>query len=202
MRGKPGKVALEVLEVQRVTPAPIDDELAVSLETENLQDLREKLTARIGSEKERIGKQKQEEQCLDHLLEKHKLEVPPSLVEEQKQNGLAGMEQRLREAGTPDEHIQQQLEASQGEALQDAERRVRMFFLIEAVAKKEGLEVTGADTNAELGVIAEANGVTPAQVRDHLEENNRLGELRLALLERKVRNFLRENAKPVDKKGS
>jgi hypothetical protein len=41
-----------------------------------------------------------------------------------------------------------------------------------------------------------------AQVREHLERENRLGELRLALLERKVRDFLRENAKIVDKKGS
>ena len=41
-----------------------------------------------------------------------------------------------------------------------------------------------------------------AAVHKHLEENNRLGELQLALLERKVRDFLRENAKAVDKKGS
>ena len=40
------------------------------------------------------------------------------------------MEQRLRENGTPEEQIAPQLEASKGEAQQDAERRVRMFFLL------------------------------------------------------------------------
>ena len=84
---------------------------------------------------------------------------------------------------------------------------MRLFFLIEAVAKQQKLFVTENDTEAELRAIAAANSndgqqVTPAMVREHLEKNNQLGELRLALLERKVRDFLRENAKIVDKKGS
>ena len=44
--------------------------------------------------------------------------------------------------------------------------------------------------------------MTPAQVVEHLEKNNQLGELRLGLLERKVRDFLRDSAKIVDKKAS
>jgi FKBP-type peptidyl-prolyl cis-trans isomerase (trigger factor) len=75
------------------------------------------------------------------------------------------------------------------------------------VARQQKLFVTENDTEAELRAIAAANSndgqhVTVAMVRDHLEKNNQLGELRLALLERKVRDFLRENAKIVDKKGS
>jgi hypothetical protein len=69
------------------------------------------------------------------------------------------------------------------------------------------LFVTETDIEAELRAIAIANSnadnqVTPAMVREHLERENRLGELRLALLERKVRDFLRDSAKIVDRKGS
>jgi hypothetical protein len=41
---------------------------------------------------------------------------------------------------------------------------------------------------------------TVEQARAFFEQQNRLGELRLSLLERKVRDFLRENAKITDKK--
>lgn len=202
VRGKSGKVKLVVEEIKRVTPAPIDDELAKGLEFETLADLRQDLGERISAEKERAGKQRQEEQAIDHLMSQHQFELPPSMVEQQEQAALAGLEQRLRESGTPEDQIPAQVEAQKGDARQEAERRVRMFFLIDAVGKQQGLQVTEEDALAEIGQIAAANNVTPAQVRQHLEENNRLGELELALLERKVRDFLRENAKAVDKKGS
>lgn len=207
VRGKEGKVVAKVTEVLRVTPPPIDEELAKSLEFGSLAELRADLKARIGQEKTRIGKGRQEEQALQKLLEAHAIALPPSLVEEQKQAALGSLAQRMQQAGAKDEEIQKKLEESQAEAHQDAERRVRLFFLIEAVAKQHKLFVTENDIEGELRAIALANSnpnvqFSAAQVRDHLERENRLGELRLALLERKVRDFLRENAKIVDKKGS
>jgi trigger factor len=202
VRGKPGKARLHVHEVLRVAPPPIDDALAKTLEFENLAALRADLKSRISQEKQRIGKNRQEEQCLEHLVTTHSIPVPPSLAEEQRRASLATFEQRLKESGTSEADIKKRLEESAAEAHQDAERRVRLFFLIEAVARQQKLFVTETDTDAELRSIAQANNVTPAQVREHLEHNNQFGELRLALLERKVREFLRENAKIVDKKGS
>ncbi|MCA8975791.1 MAG: trigger factor [Planctomycetes bacterium] len=202
VRGTNGTVKLKVLEVLRVQPAPIDDELAKGMEFEDLAALRDDMRVRISAEKERVGRQQQEEAALQHLIDNHRIELPPSLVEEQKQASLHAFEHRLREAGAPDEEVRQKLAASDNDAKEEAERRVRLFFLIEELARKNELSVEQADFAAELEAIAAANNVTAAQVHQHLEENNRLGELRLALLERKVRDFLRENATAVDKKGS
>ncbi|MFN7589484.1 MAG: trigger factor [Planctomycetota bacterium] len=207
VRGQQGKVVAKVAEVLRVTPPPVDEELAKGLEFGSLAELRADLKQRITAEKTRLGKGRQEEQALQQLMEQHSIPVPPSLVEEQKQAALGSLAQRLQQNGAKDEEIQKKLEESQAEAQQDAERRVRLFFLIEAVAKQNKLFVTENDVEGELRAIALANSsenvqFSAAQVREHLERENRLGELRLALLERKVRDFLRENAKIVDKKGS
>jgi trigger factor len=207
VRGSTGKVRIDVDQVLRVQPPPIDDRLAEDLGFADVAALRSDLTARISEEKQRLGRQRQEEQALQQLLSRHELEVPPSLVEEQLQASLASFEQRLRENGAGDDEVKKRLEESRPEAQQDALRRVRLFFLIEAVAKRQKLFVTESDVDQELRAIAGANSnegqqITAAQVREHLEQQNRLGELRLGLLERKVRNFLRENAKIVDKKGS
>ena len=133
--------------------------------------------------------------------------LPPSLIEEQKQASLGAFAQRLQQEGIGDDEIKNRLEQSDAEAQQDAERRVRMFFLVEAVAQQQNLTVEEADMQGELEAIAQANSgpeqqITPAQVFAHLKEQNRLGELQLSLLERKVREFLRENGQVVDKTGS
>lgn len=207
VRGQDGKVDLTVREVLRVTPPAVDDALAKSLEFDDVAALRADLKSRIGSEKLRLGKQRQEEQCLQALLAAHEIALPPSLIEEQQRAALGSLAHRMEQQGASEDDIKKKLEESQDEAQQDAQRRVRLFFLIEAVARQQKLFVTENDIEAELRGIALANSndnvqFTSAQVREHLERENRLGELRLSLLERKVRDFLRENAKIVDKKGS
>lgn len=206
VRGQQGTVHLTVHEVLRVQPPPIDDDLAKNVGFTDLAALRADLAARIGQEKTRIGRQRQEQQCLQALLQAHAIPLPPSLLEEQQRAALDSFAQRLRESGADDAEIAKKLEEARPEAQQDAERRVRMFFLIEAVARQQKLFVTEGDIAAELRAIAAANSengrsITAEQVREHLERENRLGELRLSLLERKVRDFLRENAKIVDRKG-
>jgi trigger factor len=207
VRGQLGSIKFHVHEVLRVMPPPIDDALAQSLEFESIDRLRQDLKQRITHEKTRLGKARQEEQCLQQLLQLHDIPLPPSLVDEQQRAALGSLAQRLQQNGMSDEDIKKKLEESQAESHQDAQRRVRLFFVIEAVARQQKLFVTETDVEQELRALAVANSsenhqFTTAQVREHLERENRLGELRLALLERKVRDFLRENAKIVDKKGS
>jgi trigger factor len=207
VRGQSGTVKVTVLEVLRVTPPPVDEALAKGLEFDSVEALRADLETRISQEKQRLGKARQEEQCLQALLQAHDIPLPQSLIDEQQKAALGSLAQRLQENGTPADEIEKKLEESKAEAQQDATRRVRLFFLIEAVARQQKLFVTENDMEAELRGIALANSnenvqFTTAQVREHLERENRLGELRLSILERKVRDFLRENAKIVDKKGS
>lgn len=201
-RGKPGKAVLDVHEVLRVTPAPIDEALAKSLDFDSVEALRGDLLARIGQEKIRVGKLRQEEDALQQVLEMHEFELPPSLVAEQQAASLNQFGQRLEQSGMPKEEIEKKLEESKAEAQTDAQRRVKLFFLIDAIARQQKLFVTETDVEAEVRNIAVQNQVTPAQVVEYLEKNNQVGELRLGLLERKVRDFLRESAKIVDKKGS
>lgn len=206
VRNQPGTATLTVHQVLRVTPAPIDDAFAKGLEFDTVESLRADLTQRIGAEKARLAKLRQEEQCLVKLLETHAaFALPQSLIEEQKRAGLAAYAQRMHQGGVADAEIRQKMQEADAEARTEAERRVRLFFLVDAVATKHGISVSEDDLRAEVNQIAAANSneqqtVTAAQVIEHLQKNNQIGELRLSVLERKTRIFLRENAKIVDKK--
>lgn len=198
VRGRPGVVEVHVRQVMRITPPPIDDELAKSFDYENLEAMREDLARRIGEEKERHEKARQEEEILDALIAENPFPIPEEIVEEQTRRNLAMFEQRLREAGLGDEEVSQKLTEARDEARREAERQVRVFFLLEAVAAKEKIFVTEGDVEAELRAIAAENRVSPEDVRRLYEERKAFGELRSRILERKVREFLREKARFTD----
>ncbi|MSR37408.1 MAG: trigger factor [Planctomycetes bacterium] len=199
-RGTQGMAKITVHEVLRVLPAPIDDSMAKLLDFESLDALRLDLKSRIAQEKVRAGKARQEDQCLEQLVAAHDFPLPASLIEEQQEAALQNFAERMKQKGMAKDEIDKKLEESKDEASQDGQRRVRLFFLIEAIARQQKLFVTETDVNSEIQNLALANNASPEQVVEHLEKNKQLGELRLAILERKVRNFLRDSATIVDKK--
>ncbi len=105
---------------------------------------------------------------------------------------------RLRQAKVPDEEVTEKVKEAEAEARQEAEKRVRIFFLLDAIARQQKIFVTESDVEEALRAVAGQHQVTPDVVRKHYEENNLMGDLRLGILERKVRDFLRENAEITD----
>lgn len=198
VRGKKGTVHVTLQEVQRVQPAPIDDELAKGFDFDSLDALRAELRDRIGEEKERAEKSRREQILLETLANEYRFELPESLVEDQAQHSLAQFRQQLEQQKLPPEEIETKVEESRQEARSDAERRVRLFFLLDAIATKENITVGQDEIEAEIREIAARHGASPEEVMTYYREKNLLGDLQLGVLERKVREFLRDNAKITD----
>ncbi len=198
VRGQKGTVEMAVHEVLRVIPAAIDDELAKGYDFENLDGMKEDLTRRLADEKVRANKARQEEELLNILIAENPFDLPEGMVAEQAKHGLREFEERLKQANMEEGEIKTRLETAEPEAREDAARRVRTFFLLDAVAKKEKIFVTEGDVDVELRNVAAQNNVSAGEVREYYEKHNLLADLRLGLMERKVRDFLRENAKLTD----
>lgn len=198
VRGQDGTLQITVHQVMRVVPPAIDDELAKSFDYDSLDALKEELAKRIGEEKANAEIARQENVILETLVNENPFALPQSLVADQKQHLLGQIEAQLRQRGANDDIVQQELIKHGEEAETEAERRVRVFFLLEAIAKRQKIFVTEGDIDVELRDIAAQNKVTPDQAREHYEKHDLLGDLRLSIMERKVREFLRENAKITD----
>lgn len=198
VRGQKGTFAFEVTEVTSVSLPPIDDELAKEFEFDNLEALRTDLRERIAGERERLEHLRMEEDVLKTLMEAHPYELPDSLVEEQKQHSLHGFAQRLQQAGMGEDDIRAKLEESQEEAAEDARNKVRAFFMLDAIARQQEITVDDQDLHVELHNIAEANNAPLEQVQAYFQQEGRIADLRVGIMERKVREFLRENATITD----
>ncbi len=198
VRGEKGTVDMTLQEVLRVTPAPIDDTLAEAYDFETLDALKTDLRERLGIEKKRSNRHRQEEDVFTTLIQTNPFDLPGQMVEDQAKHALAQFKKRMEDAKLPAEEIEQRVEQAQDEAREDAERRVRLFFLLGKVAEKHKIFVTETDVDVELKRIAADNNVSVDQVRDHYESHKMLPDLRQALREAKVRDFLRENATLTD----
>jgi trigger factor len=75
-----------------------------------------------------------------------------------------------------------------------AERMVRVGLLIDAISKQENLEVPFSEIEAEMKRMSEAEGQNYEKVREEYSSEEKMDSLRDRLLERKVMNFLLENA--------
>jgi trigger factor len=199
VRNQEGSVEASLLDVQRVQAAAIDDELAKGFEFDDLEALKTELRQRIGDEKTNAEKVRQEGTILQRLLDTHSFDLPESMVEDQTKVGLAQFRQRLESAKVAESEIEEKLEGAKEEAQKDAERRVRMFFVFQAIAQQESITISNEDMQAEILGIAQQHGANPQEVFNYYKENNLLGDVQLGVLERKVREFLRENAKITDK---
>jgi trigger factor len=195
VRGKRGSVTITILDVLRVQSAPIDDELAKGFDYDSLAALTDELRKRIAAEKERAEKQRQEDTILEVLANAHPFELPASLVDGQAEQSLASYRARMEQAKVPAEEIDQKVDAARTEARQHAERRVRLFFILDQIARQEKIFVNESDVDVELRNIAAQNNATLEDVIEHFEKNNLTNELRVGIMERKVREFLREKAK-------
>jgi trigger factor len=197
-RGAKGTVTMTIAEVLRVTPPPIDDELAKGFDFESLDALRTDLQRRLAEEKEAGNRRRQEEDILAILVNENPFDLPQSLVEDQARHNLELFQQRLQQAGSAEDEIERKLEEARPHAREDAERRVRVFFLLEAVAKKAKIFVTEGDIDVELRNIAAQNNATADEVRAYYEEKRLLPDLRVAIMDRRTREYLREHARFTD----
>ena len=72
---------------------------------------------------------------------------------------------------------------------------MRALFLINSIAEKETMTVEESDMVAEMQQIAQRHQAKVDDVVEYYRKNNLFQQLQVELLERKVRVFLRENAK-------
>ena len=196
-RGQEGTCQVELSQVFRLIP-PSDDEVQKILGAEDqdgvLAKAREQLeAAAVDQENARI-----EGELFDRLLEGHRFELPESMVADQVSARLAELRQTLEsQEGISPEDVESGVREGEAEARQAADKSVRAFFVLEAIAQKESLLVTDEEMLAEFRRIAERNQASVEEVTKFYRENNQIQQLAIEVLERKVRAFLRAEAEVV-----
>lgn len=130
---------------------------------------------------------------MDALVEENPFEVPDSMVE----NYLDGMiESYKREHAGHDHGIDE--DALREEGRDQAERGVKRFLLLDAVADQENIEVTDDDLDKHLEEMSQRHNIEGPRLRQILSRTEQLDQIESEIKTQKTFDFLIDNADVED----
>ena len=198
LAGKPAVFKVKVHEIKAKEVPELDDELAKEIdeEVESLDALRAKLKETTLEEKKAASETALRDDLVEAAARNAEVDIPEVMVNSEVDRMMGEFEQRLQMQGMNLE-LYFQFSGQNEEALRtqmndDAQNRVRVSLVLEAIGKAENVEVAEEDINAELEKMSEQFGMDVEQIKKTLGGTSVLeNDLRFT----KTVELLVENAK-------
>jgi trigger factor len=169
------EVTLAALKEKKL-PAADDDFAGLVAEGETLESLRERVRGSLRAEREAERRRRHRHAILDQLLSRVEVPAPEALVESETESALRDYARYLAANGVDPQQADWQKLGE--EARPGAERRVREYLLIDAIARRENVEVSETEVEAEFKRAAARRGVDPANLREQMAKADGLRALR------------------------
>jgi trigger factor len=177
----------------------MDDAFAKQFgDVSGVDELKVKVRERLLEEGEEHSRHHAEEALRKALVERNPFDVPATLVKRQTIAMMQDTFQRLASQGVDLKKMNMDVDKMSERFAPNAERMVRVSLLIDAIARKENIEASYSEIDAEMKAMAEAQGMEYDKVREMYSSEERMDALRDRLLERKVLGFLMENAEVTE----
>jgi trigger factor len=160
--GKKVKFELNVISVKEIVLPKIDNEFVKKFGRKSVPDLKKAIKESLVAEKQEREKQSQRAQIAEQLINITKVDLPKSLIEEEKVRMRQALEEDLQKKGTNyDAYIKElkMTEEKMGRDLEEqAKRNILLGVGIGEVAKAEGIIISsGQSTNEVFDRIIELN---------------------------------------------
>jgi trigger factor len=170
----------------------LNDDFAKDVGTENLEDLKTKVKETVEAEVKRRQDMDIEKQIIEYLLEKNKFEVPQFLVAEKKESLVEKMKNYMKRQGASEEYVEKQVELGQEKFGEEAEKEIRLSYILNAIFKNENLAVTDADIEEEKSKMKTSNPGRESMVDEYFTEKKE--NIMLSLKKQKLFGFLLASA--------
>ena len=200
LAGKEAAFEVVAKSIEAPGTAALDDEFAKSLGMESLDKLKEAVRGRITAEHAAESRRKVKRALLDALDERHKFELPPTMVEEEFANVWRTVTSDLEAQNRTfaDENTTE--EAAKAEYRGIAERRVRLGLVIAEIGARNDIKVTDDEMNRAVVERARQFPGQEQQIWDYYRKSpEAVASLRAPLYEEKVVDFLLELVKATEK---
>ncbi|OFG55918.1 trigger factor [Listeria monocytogenes] len=197
LAGQPVVFKVKLHEIKTKEVPALDDELAKDIdeEVETLDELKEKISKRLQEAKEESVAQAKQEEVIAKAVENAEVDIPHAMVHHEADHLMNHFAQDLQAQGlTPELYYQftgQTEEAMHTQMEKDAEKRVKMNLVLEAIAEAENIEPTEEAIDEEISTLAEKYGMEKDAVRAALGD---MSELKSDLKIRKAIDVLLDSA--------
>jgi trigger factor len=176
-RGKTVDYEVTLVALKEKRLPSLDDEFARAVaQAESAETLREKVRANLRQEKEAGRRRKFRHDILSTILSKAAVPAPEVLVESELNASLREYARYLAANGVDAKEVE--WDKVKEDARPGAERRVREYLALDAIARREEIVITDTELEAEIKRAAARRGVETSELRERLAKNDGLEALR------------------------
>ena len=193
--GKQARYHVKVKEIKVRSLPAIDDGLAKDLGKDNLQALRKEVAEELEKKMKMDSEIAAENQLLNKLIDENNFAVPPTLVGKQIRMMTENAKAKLTEKGFKKEELDKKDKEFVGRFKDDAARQVRLLFILDTIARGEGIDADEKDLQNAYKAISLQSGKKEEEVKDYYEKQNLVDNLLERVREEKTIEFLLKNAK-------
>ena len=171
LKGKEAEFKINLHEIKATELPEVDDEFVKDVsDKETLEEYKAELKETVAKRLQDEADKDVDNQIAEKLMENLEGEIPEAMYDNQANEMIREFDMRLRSQGL-DMKTYMQYMGMDANALKDmykdeAEKRVKLRLALEAVARKENIEVTEADLDAEYGKMAEAYKMDVDKVKE------------------------------------
>ena len=192
LRGKQVRFGVEVKEITRKVSPEVDDAFAKTFKVDSVEALKARVREGLGRAYEEDATSKVRQELLKTIVEDNTFEVPGGLVtmaldsllksyrEEFEAGAEAGWEEKLKEIGEKLKPL--------------AINLVKEQFIVDEIAKREGIVAKDEEIEEILGSIAARSGISIEEARTRAEKSDETIRWRRDIIRNKVLDFLYQNA--------
>ncbi|MDA1007799.1 MAG: trigger factor [Planctomycetota bacterium] len=197
IRGKKLTIEYRIMEGERITPAT-NDELATKFNLASLEMLKEQV--KMALEQRRDGEQAaaMREQATEQLADLVDFPLPERISADQAQRDLSRREYEMLSRGVDPALVEREMAAHRAESVAASQRRLKLFFILARLAEELGVEVSDAELNGRVAMMARQRNVRPDKLRAELTESGAINELATSIREAKTADRVVSRATVTD----
>jgi len=186
-------VNIKILEVRQKVKPEFNDEFVKSIGLgENVEEAKQKIKESIEKELQAVRKRNIEDQILEKLAQDYDFPVPVSLLEIETNALLNRYASQLENYGIkPNRDM---IEAVKPNMIASAERNVRIMFILNKIAEKEGLSVSEEELNAKIEELAKLYNASTSDMKAYLQEKGMIEGIKSDILRQKALDKVIEKA--------
>ncbi len=196
LAGKPVKfdVVLKSLK-KKSLPELTDDFLKTIGATETVTELTATIRKDLQESEARRIDQDVKNRLLKALVKTNPVDVPPTMLKDQKKALVEDMKKKMMDQGMPDEEFSDYVSKWDGDFNATATEMICAGFLIDAIAQKHDLRWSKADVDSKIDAYAKQMNMDVEKVREFYAAPEQAQRLTYMITEEKVVDFLTKSAK-------
>jgi len=188
LAGKDVEFKIKLHDIKVKKDVQVDDEVAKKLlkdDNGTLEKLKKDVEEQIRNEKiNRLYNDELKPKLIEALVEKFEFDLPENVVTQEIELALRAKVQQMKEDEIAElSNNKEKADELRKELRVDAKKSVKATFIVDALAKKEGVEVSDQEIMQTIYYEAISMGQNPQQTFEYYKNQNLLPAIKMAMIE-------------------